>query len=540
MNILGLLGGVSINHHDPGAALIRDGKLVCFVEEERLIRVKSARGHLPIHAIAACLDSAGLTIHDIDRVAHPGSSHPDMAGRIAAYLRHYFGHAPAVELVGHQEAHLASAFFGSGFPEAMCLSYDGYGDRLSAALAVGGPDGLRILETRDETNSLGLFYQAITSFLGFTIGEDEYKVMGLAAHGKARFDLSPFARPAPDGYVVDPDFLRTDPPPLSIFEAYYGPALERLVGMPPRIAGRPFGQEHRDLAFAAQKTLEECAVRLVEHLHRLTGQRRLCLAGGVALNCVANMRLKSLPFVDELFVQPAASDRGLPLGAALLVAHRLGERIEPPPHAFLGPIRPDTAIEEALRTSNMPFRPCPDPEETAAEMIARGRVVAWYRGRSEFGPRALGHRSILADPRPAAMRDIVNAKIKFRESFRPFAPAVLAERASELFEMTGPSPYMTVTHPVRPEWQDRLGAITHVDGTARVQTVDRATLPEFHRLISAFAARTGVPAVMNTSFNVRGQPIVETPLDALATFAGSGIDALFLGPCLLVKEGIDR
>ena len=539
MNILGIHGGVSINQHDPAAALICDGKLIASVEEERLVRIKAPRGMLPIESIRACLKEAGIPMDDVDLIALPGETYEDAPARTKSYLTHYFGYAPPVRLINHQLAHLASAFFHSGFDRAMCLSYDAYGDRLSAALGLGTADGIEVLETRPWDDSLGIFYAAMTSFLGFLPAEDEYKVMGLAPYGEEHFDLSPFAKPINGGYRVDTSFLRQDPPLKSNFEPFYSDKLIALLGEPRR-KDEPVTQRLRNVAYATQKTLEACAVSLVKHLHSLTDCRSLCLAGGVALNCSANNVLRQLPFVDHLFVQPAASDRGLALGCALQTAKEENEPLETLDHVFYGPSYSVDDLRRAIALTGFEATEVADPAAEAAEMLEQGCIVGWFQGRSEFGPRALGNRSILADARRADMKDEINARVKFREEFRPFAPAVTEERCGEIFDMDEPSPYMTIAFPVREGWGKRIPAVTHINGTARVQTVSPDVSPEYHALIAAFEGRTGVPVVLNTSFNIRGQPIVETPLEALSTFAATGMDAVFLGPFAIRKPKAPR
>jgi carbamoyltransferase len=535
MKILGLHGGVTLGQHDPGAALLVDGKIVAVCEEERFLRVKTPYGTLPTYSVRACLREAGLGMKDIDLVVHAGETYDDFPARLRLFLQHGFGHAPKVEMVNHQLAHLASAFYASGFPEAMVLSYDAYGDRLSTALARGSREsGIEVLETRPAEQSLGSFYSLMTSFIGFMPDEDEYKVMGLAPYGKAEVDLSDIATPAEDGFRINPAYWDRDPPFRTRYEPWYGKRLVEKLGQP-RGVDEPLGQRHKDLAAATQATLEACAIRLVEHLHRKTGLDALCLAGGVALNCSANGRLARLPFIKKFFVQPAASDRGLPLGCALEAAARHGDKPELLRHVFYGPSSSAENVEKALKLSGVAYREV-DPVKEGAERIARGEVIGWFQGRSEFGPRALGHRSILADPRDGKMKDIVNSKIKFREEFRPFAPAVVEERAAEIFDLAWPSPFMTLAVPVREAWRPKLQAITHANGTGRVQTVSREVDPRFHGLIEAFGKKTGVPVILNTSFNVKGQPIVETALDALGTFAASGIDAVIIDRFLVSKR----
>ena len=541
MIILGIHGGVTLGQHDPAAALFRDGELIACVEEERLFRIKSPRGMLPIEAIQAVLREAGITMHEVDLVAHPGETYQDAPARIPAYLKHYFGHAPKLRLINHQTAHLASAFFQSGYDSAMVMSYDAYGDRLSAALATASrTDGIRVLETRDNVNSLGLFYATMTSYLGFLPGEDEYKVMGLAPYGEAKYDLSFFARPSKDGYFVDsPGAMRSDPGPKSNFEPFYGDAIVNKLG-PARLKGEPIEQHHRDVAASTQRTLEECAISLVNYLHGMTGERNLCLAGGVALNCSANNVLRQMECVDRMFVQPAASDRGLALGCGLQAAWEEGETIAPITHVFYGPTRTDAEIERALGVTGFTAERVDDPSAAAASLLAEGKIVGWFQGRSEFGPRALGHRSILANPCVADMKDQINARVKYREEFRPFAPSVLEEKCRDVFVMDEPSPFMTVAFDVQDGWGEKLPATTHVNNTARVQSVSADTDPMYHRLITELEKHSGAPVVLNTSFNIKGQPIVETPLDALSTFAGTGMDAVIMGHYMVRKPGAPR
>ena len=534
MIILGIHGGTTIHQHDACAALLIDGKLICCIEEERLIRVKTATGILPVYAIAACLKEAGLQMRDVDLIALPGETYEDLEERTQEWLVHHFGHAPSILKVNHQTAHLASAFYQSGYPSAMCLSYDAYGDGISGALGTATVEGgIEVVETLAGENSLGVFYGTMTSFLGFKPGEDEYKVMGLAPYGKADVDLSFFCRPAPSGYFSDPAYFRTRKSATQ-YEPFYSEKLTAKIGEPRR-KGEPITEYHKNLAASTQAALEQSAISLVEHLHQLTGHRSLCLAGGVALNCSLNRLLAKLPFIDDFFVQPAASDRGLALGCAFYATAQQGIAIEAIDHVFYGPSVEVDEIEKAIALSGFTAKALDDPSATAAAMIAEGKIIAWHQGRSEFGPRALGHRSILADPGIPGMKDEINKRVKFREEFRPFAPSVLEEEYQNLFDLAAPSPFMTIACDVKEGWGERIPATTHINNTARVQTVNAETDPLYHSLIRNLFNKTGRPAVLNTSFNIRGQPIVETPLEAISTFAGTGIDALVLGPFLLEK-----
>jgi carbamoyltransferase len=535
MNILGIHGGVTISQHDAAAVLIQDGTLVCAVEEERLYRVKGATGLLPIESIQACLREAKISIEDIDYIALPGETYEDLISRTRAWLIHHFGHAPELRPINHQLAHLASAYFHSGYDDAMCLSYDAFGDRLSCAMGVANKkDGINVLETRDGDNSLGVFYGAMTSFLGFKPGEDEFKVMGLAPYGNANIDLSFFAKTSTDGYFVDRRCYR-DQKSASQFEPFYSKIVTSKLGQPRR-KGEKLSQYHIDVAASVQKTLEDMVVSTVTYLHNKTGKDSLCLAGGVALNCSANRIINELPFIKNFFVQPAASDRGLALGCALQMSYEVGEPIHGIDHVFYGPSYSKDNIIESLKITGMKYREISNPSDEASQLLANGNIVGWHQGRSEYGPRALGHRSILADPSRANMKDEINSRVKFREEFRPFAPSVMIENASDVFEINKESPYMTMAYNVNKSWIGELPAITHINNTARVQTVSKDIDPMYHQLINKFYSITNSPVVLNTSFNIRGQPIVETPFDAISTFAGTGIDALIIDNFLLEKN----
>ncbi len=538
MIVLGLHGGVTGLQHDGAAALLVDGRIAAAAEEERFIRVKHALGHLPIRAIRAVLSQAGLAMGDVDMVVHTGETHADLAERVRLYLSHYFGHVPRLEMVDHQLAHMASAYYCSGFDRALVLSLDGLGDRKSGAIGVGSPEGIEVLETIDITRSLGNYYGTMTSFLGFGINEDEFKVMGLAAYGRPGVDMSPILAAEGDGYRLRSDIWARTPVPRSRFEPWYGPSLPALLG-PPRRPDSPLEQRHRDIAFATQAAFEEAVAALIGGLRRNTGLDAVCAAGGCFLNCAMNGEMVRRFGIEDYFVQPAASDQGSALGGALLGARMSGEALRAQmDHAYLGPDYSPDRIRRDLGAAGAAFTEPEDLVSAAADLLAAGKIVAWFEGRSEFGPRALGHRSILAHPGLAGMKDAINSRVKFRESFRPFAPAVKADRARDVFHMDMASPFMTVAFPAREAWASRLPAIIHVDGTARVQTVSPAAAPNLYALLDAFEDRTGLPALLNTSFNIKGQPIVETPLDALSTFAATGLDALAIGPFLLEKPSI--
>lgn len=538
MNILGVHIAFNQLNHDPGAALVCDQQLVAICEEERFNRIKTSRGCLPYNSIQAVLKEASLKIQEIDLVVTTGLTRKgQLEYHVSRFFQHYFGHSPKIEFVEHQMAHLSSSFFFSDFEEAMCVSCDGIGDGSSGKLAKGKGRHLDIIGDIPPSQSLGNFYSAITALLGFRQLEDEYKVMGLSSYGAPTVDFSEIISFGPDSYRINEEIFFRGYKPMSLDEPIYSDKLVKLLG-PVRTKDEKITQRHKDIAFGAQNIVEECLIRIVSKLHKKTGLRKLCLSGGVALNCLANQKLEKLAFVDQLFVQPASSDRGLALGCALFGAQRVKKELQIEKVAYYGPTYSRDEYVLELENCGVTYREVTDPAKEAAQMIADGKIIGWFQGRSEFGPRALGNRSILADPRKAEMKDRINSRVKFREEFRPFAPAVIESRASEIFDIPRPSPFMTVTYPVRPEWCKKLSAITHIDNTARVQTVDRQDNPLFFDLITCFEQITQVPVVLNTSFNARGEPIVETPANAVATYFSTGIDALFLGSFLVEKPGL--
>jgi len=481
--------------------------------------------------------------------------------RIAAA---FGGPAPPLHAVEHHLAHVASAFFCSPFEEAMCLTVDGFGDFVSTMMAVGRGNSLEVLDRVHFPHSLGLFYTAVTQFLGFPGFGDEYKVMGLAAYGEPRFaePLGKMVPPLPDGtFALDLRYFRhlsegvdmtweDGSPELGLV---YTPALAGLLG-PARQPGEELTQRHKDLAASLQKVYEDRFFALVRALQRRTGLKRLALAGGCAMNSLANGKLFDRTDVEDVYIQSAAGDAGTSLGAALYAHHAIlgaprgGFVME---HSYWGPAYGEEAVRGAIAAA-LPGSGGRDgvwgeirveaaggeerlAEETATA-IAEGAVVGWYQGRSEWGPRALGNRSIVGDPRRADMKDILNLKIKRRESFRPFAPSILEERTGEWFTIDYPDPFMIKVYPIRPEKRPLVPAVTHADGTGRLQTVSRRTNPRYWALIAAFERRTGVPMVLNTSFN-ENEPIVNTPAEALDCFLRTRMDRLVLGDVVLTRSG---
>ena len=539
--------GINAVFHDPAAAVVVDGITVAAAEEERFSRRKHgktpvpfATWELPEQAIAWCLREAGLKASDLDAVAY--SYDPDLApqpdGDITAAewegLRTLYARRAPLFLrsllpgvdperfrwVPHHVAHAASAYLASGWDPCSVLVLDGRGERAShlAGRAVGGD--LEILAAQELPHSLGLLYEELTAHLGFRRSSDEYKVMAMASYGQPAFlpELRELVRAdGAGGFVVeDFDFGRFAPP------------LE---------SGDEFAAGHADLASSVQKRVEEVVIDLARWLHAQTGDRDLVMAGGVALNCVANSRLWEEGPFERIWVQPAAGDSGTAYGAALHVAHELGDKVSPMPTAALGRGWDEEALAEWLRVAQIDYERPDDVADEVARVLAGNGIVAWFQGRSEFGPRALGHRSLMADPRHPENLERLN-DVKGREQFRPVAPMVLAERAPDIFEGPMPSPYMLFTHRVRDGWAERIPTVVHVDGTARIQTVDRASEPLVARMLERFEARTGVPVVVNTSLNTAGRPMVDDPRDALECFGSAPVDLLALGPFVIRRTAL--
>jgi len=584
--------GISAYYHDAAACLLVDGEIVAAAQEERFTR-KKHDARFPRHAVAYCLQAGGIALEELDCVGFYDKPLLKFERLLESYLavaprglrsfttampvwlkeklftrreilRELPGFRGELLFAEHHESHAASAFYPSPFEEAAVLTMDGVGEWATSSWGVGRGTDLALHAELHYPHSLGLLYSAFTYFTGFKVNSGEYKVMGLAPYGTPRYAdriLNELMDLKPDGSFqldmryfgyVDGLTMTTD-------------AFARLFDGPPRAPEAPLTQREMDLAASVQAVTEEVMLRMARHVHRATGLPNLCLAGGVALNCVGNGRLlREGPF-ERLWIQPAAGDAGGAVGVALAIYHKLlgkPRRLRPAGDAmrgsYLGPVFADDEIATVLRQLGAVATRYDD--ETAlvdrvAALLAEEKVVGWMQGRMEFGPRALGARSILGDPRSPRMQSVMNLKIKYRESFRPFAPSVLREHVHEWFELDGDSPYMLLVAPVRPEHrlpmtaeQERLfgiaklqvprstiPAVTHVDYSARIQTVHAETNPRFHALLRRFAERTGCPVLVNTSFNVRGEPIVCTPQDAYRCFMRTEMDALVLGSFVLLK-----
>jgi carbamoyltransferase len=537
MIVLGLHGGVTIGQHEPGACLIVDGKVAALCEEERYLRVKSSYGYLPYYSIRACLQMASIKWEQIDLVVTPGATYDDFDARIRSYLTYAFGSCPRIERVHHQMAHLAAAFYSSGFNDSLVLSLDASGDGACCMTGYATREhGIKVLETLPTNRSIGYFYTMMTYYLGFGEG-DEYKVMGLAPYGRPVVDLSRIIRPVDGGWEFDWSFIRSDPFPRSPFEPVYGDKVGEALGHRARLPSGEMTQFYKDVARSTQHALEECLERLVDSLReRATPSRNLCFAGGVALNCSANRRLLYSGKFDNVYVPPASSDRGLPLGCAYLGATMLGDKPWRLAAPYLGSSYSNDHIRKELTASGIRYSETEDPAAAGAELLAQNKVVGWFQGRSEAGARALGNRSIIANCASEAMRDKVNASIKYREEFRPFAPSAAFEHAESYFDTRGKDhPYMCFTVDARPGNRSKIAAVVHVDGTARLQTVRSSDNEIYYDLIRKYGKITGTPVILNTSFNLKGQPIIESPRDALMTFFGCGMDALVMGNFVVQK-----
>lgn len=578
MNIL----GINAYHGNASAAIVCDGRLIAAVEEERFNRVKYAAG-FPAQAIRYCLKEAGIEIKDIQHVAVPRNPYarlgtkllyairmPSFARERARVLAKFTGIPEALaqtlevdpagigakfHRVEHHQAHLASAFFVSPFERAALLSADGLGDFASTMWGSGAGNQMKIEGAVAFPHSLGLFYSAVTQYLGFLKFGDEYKVMGLAAYGEPeQIELfRDIVRTSGNGFRLGLDYFihHRSGPEMSWAEADKTPALGKLFSEdmekrlgPKRKPEEPLEQRHRNLAAALQGRLEEVYLGMLKKLGERSGLKSVCLAGGVAFNCVANGKIFDRTNFENVYVHPAAGDGGLAVGAAYYVWHQiLGKpRSFAMEHAYWGPGYTNEENRRALESAGFTQNGCrvqelPEGElmrQTAA-IVADGKILGWFQGRAEWGPRALGNRSIVADPRRAEMKEILNQRIKHREIFRPFAPSILEEKTTEWFEKSHPSPFMTLAYAVRSEKRAKIPAPTHVDGSGRLQTVSREANPRYWKLIKAFEQITGVPVVLNTSFN-DNEPIVCRPEEALDCFKRTQMDALVLGDFLITRQ----
>jgi carbamoyltransferase len=576
MNIL----GINAYHGDASAAVVVDGDLVAAAEEERFTRVKHDTA-FPVSAIAYCLKTANMRLTEVNHIALSRDPWTMLAGRVAFALGSRAGRRMApgraanigkllrakrtiaeglnvaeselkakVHFVEHHRAHLASTFFVSPFERAAVISLDGFGDMVSSMWGIGEGNRLKVMGQIGFPHSLGVYYTAVTQYLGFPKYGDEYKVMGLASYGEPQYieEMRKVVHVNGLTYKLDLDYFRHHRDGVSMTWAggspdlgpLWGPALVSHMGPARSDGSEPLEDRHRNIASSLQRRLEEVELTMLRKLHARTGLDDLCLAGGVALNCVVNGKIfEETPF-KRLYVQPAAHDGGTSLGCAYYVHNQLLDesRRYVMDHAYLGPEFSQADCRRALEHSGVGYIQPPEHDlvDKTAEALAAGKIVGWFQGRMEFGPRALGNRSILTDPRRTDMKDILNARIKHREPFRPFAPSILEEATGDYFDQSHPSPFMTLTYRVRPEKLHEIPAPTHVDGTGRLQTVRRDQNERYYDLIKAFQARTRVPVLLNTSFN-ENEPICCTPDEAVETFRRTKMDLLVLGDLYVEKDG---
>ena len=592
MNIL----GISCYFHDAAAALIKDGVLVAAAEEERFSRIKHDY-EFPESAIEFCLETGGIEAGDLDYVmffekpfikferlllcsmqTFPRSMKLFREAMVTwlgdkLWVKHLLLKklgVPASKVLfsEHHLSHAASSFYCSPFDEAAILTVDGVGEWTTAALGVGKGTDIKLLKEIRFPHSLGLLYSAFTAFLGFEVNEGEYKVMGMAPFGQPKYVDKVYELVHVDdngGFELDMDYFcfhySSEKTFNNKFEKLFGDPRDQKAhfftpstGYPSYFGDRPpnfdelgrQNQYYADIAASIQAVTEQIMLKMAQYAYRETGISKLCMAGGVALNSVANRKILAETPFDDIYIQPAAGDGGGAVGAALYGYHALlgKPRNFIMEHAYWGEEHSASDTEGFLKENNIPYERLEDDEKLIGRVVdnlTRGKVIGWHQGRFEWGPRALGNRSILADPRRADMKDIVNVKIKFREPFRPFAPSVLEERAGDYFALAEaarhyPARFMLYVTDVHEDKRDVLPAITHVDGTGRLQTVKRDLNPKYYRLIETFGEATGVPVVLNTSFNLKGEPIVNTPEEAFNSFSKSGMDVLVLGNYLIDKE----
>jgi len=547
--------GITAGSHDSAVALVRDNKIVAFVEEERFNRVKHAKGYFPTMALNWVLKKEKIKIDDIDKIGYfldpsisnmvfkkihnIASSPVDIAASIRlsgilknypiSNLKKYFKYKKdEINYINHHLCHSASSFLLSGFKKSSVLTIDGIGEYASTTMRYGSNNELELLHETKEPNSLGFVYSGVTEFLGFEPNEGEGKVMGLAPYGNNYYKIfDEIIKPTRNSFETKKIFF-------GFMNDKYLSFLASKLGAP-RLPFEPIEKRHMDIAYSLQKRLEQIALHLVERLVEITGNKNLCLAGGVSLNCKMNGRILESGLIDDIFIQPAAGDAGCALGAALWLAHEEGFKFKKMDHIYFGPEYSNEEVEKALKTANLKYEEISDPSGTAAELLAQGKIVGWFQGRMEAGPRALGNRSILADPRDPEIKDKLNYLVKHREPFRPFCPSMLDKAKKEYLENAYESPFMILSFRVPEEKRKEIPGVVHVDGTVRPQTVTKEANPKYYKLISEFEKLTGVPVVLNTSFNVKGEPMVCKPEQAIADFYSTGMDALIINDFLVAK-----
>ncbi len=568
--------GINAYHADASAAIFVDGKMVAAIEEERFTRVKHWSG-FPANAIDFCLKEAGVSFENVDYFAIGRDPKAKLFKKLCYLAAHPFGSIPAllerfsnskkvagiekvlsiqsgldekyfkekIKNIEHHRSHISSAFFASPFEEAACLSIDGSGDFSTTMTAIGKGNEIEVLDSVDFPHSLGLFYTAFTQLLGFPHYGDEYKVMGMSPYGEPKYlqKLESVIKHTSDGlFKIDLSYFRNPTSGIISYGTDHIPVVasmynEKMIGLfgEPRKKDEPLTQYHKDLAASVQKMTEQTIFHLLNHLHKKTGLDNVCIAGGVAQNSVANGKITRNTGFKNVYIPSAGHDAGISMGAALFVQHQQ-QKIKRSAifSAFTGSSFTNDEIKKWLDSKGIAYVQLSDEElyDVVSDCLINGGVVGWMQGKSEFGPRALGGRSILADPRRKDAKEILNAKVKRRESFRPFAPSILKEYVSEYFELNDPVPFMEKVYPIRIEKRELIPAVAHVDGSGRLQSVDFETAPRYYSLIEAFRKKTGVPILLNTSFN-ENEPIVNTPEDAWNCFSRTNMDMLAMENILI-------
>ncbi len=557
--------GLSCYYHDSAACLVKDGEIVFAAHEERYTRKKHDES-FPTHAVEHALKYAGITVADLSAVGFYEKPFMKFFDRILqtafkVWPRGFITYHRAMQewmmkklwipqniekelkykgpilYTTHHESHAASAYFPSGFDDAAVVTVDGVGEWSTATIGHGKGSTMQMLKEIRFPDSLGLLYSAITYYLGFKVNSAEYKVMGLAPYGEPKYitEMRELIDLKEDGsFRLNMEYFKYE-----YGQTMTGRRIEKLFGQPTRTPESPLTQFHKDVARSLQELTDEAMLKIAAQAKKLTGSKNLCLAGGVALNCVANGKILRSGMFEQIFIQPAAGDAGGALGVALAIWHKhfKGARTKRMEHAYLGNEYSDLEIRNFLDGQGIPYERLDDLQliDRVSSLLEGTNVIGWFQGRMEYGPRSLGNRSIIADARNRENWQKVNLKIKFRESFRPFAPTVLEDKVSEWFDLDRESPYMLLVADTREDRRSQIPAVTHVDGSARIQTIRRDQNPKYYDLISAFEKKTGCPVIINTSFNVRGEPIVESPKDALNCFLHTHMDYLVLGNCLVEK-----
>lgn len=571
--------GINAFHADSSAAIFVDGKLVAAIEEERFRRVKHWAG-FPSKAILFCLKEANITIDEVDHIAIGRDPKAKFFKKILFLLKHPFGSIDVIRdrlgnsmkvasvdsefnlvtgadrkslkqkthNVEHHRSHLASAFFASPFEEAALLSIDGSGDFSTTMIGTGSNNEIKVLDSVDFPHSIGIFYTAFTQLLGFPHYGDEYKVMGMAPYGEPKFldKLSDVVHLTSDGlFKLNLEYFKSATKGVISYGDDNIPKVEPLFsdhliskfGVP-RKKDEPLSQYHKDLAASVQRMTEKVIFHILEHLHKRTGLKNVCIAGGVAQNSVANGKIIKNTSFTNVYIPSAGHDAGISMGAALYIQHHVLKNKRQPAikSAFTGSHFSNEEIIEILTAKNISFSRMEDSQlfEKITDCLVNGGVVGWFNGRAEFGPRALGGRSIIADPRRTDAKEILNSKIKRRESFRPFAPSILKEYVSEFFDLTDEVPFMEKVFPIKKDKQHLIPAVTHVDGTGRLQSVDKEVSPRYYGLIETFRERTGIPILLNTSFN-ENEPIVNSPFEALDCYLRTNMDMLVMENIVVVR-----